>query len=121
MIMPSAGATQPIGAPPRFRRTAAGMSRMPTRFRAPWKDAFSIASQTDPSATSESPISTQTRPGSPSSRMARAMPSPMGRPCPSDPVATSTHGMPGTGTGCPWTGEPNLRNVSSCASSIAPS
>ncbi len=96
------------------------MSRMPIRLRAPWNDAFSMASHTDPSATSESPISTQTRPGRSSSPIASAMPSPIGRPCPSDPVATSTHGISGTGAGWPWMGEPNLRNVRSCASSIAP-
>ena len=96
------------------------MSRMPIRFVARWYDAFSIASQTEPSATSESPISTQMRPGSSSIAVPNAMPSPMGSPWPREPVATSTHGMSGRGTGCPSRGLPNVRNVSSCSSVIAP-
>ncbi len=96
------------------------MSRIATRFRTPWNDAFSMASHTDPSATSESPIRTQTRPPVSSRRMASAIPSPTGRPCPSEPVATSIHGMPLPGTGCPCTGEPNFRKLRSCSSVMAP-
>src|SRR6266542_1656583 len=79
-----------------------------------------MVSHTDPSITSESPIRTQVRPGSPSSRMARAIPRPTGSPCPSDPVATSTHGISGTGAGWPWTGLPNLRKLMSSSSLSAP-
>ncbi len=64
-----------------------------------WNDAVSMASQTDPSAISESPTITQTCPGEPSSRKENAIPTPIGSPCPSDPVATSTHGSSGTGAG----------------------
>ena len=48
------------------------------------------------------------------------MPSPMGSPWPSDPVATSTQGISGTGAGCPWTGDPNCRKVNSSWSEMAP-
>ena len=79
-----------------------------------------MASHTEPSTNSESPINTHTRPGSSSRRMARAIPNPMGSPWPSDPVATSTHGISGTGAGWPWSGLPNLRNDSSSWSVMAP-
>jgi len=49
-----------------------------------------------------------------------AIPSAIGRPWPSDPVATSIHGISGSGAGCPCTGDPNRRNDSSCSSPIAP-
>ena len=66
-----------------------------------WNDAVSMASQTDPSAISESPTITQTCPGEPSSRIENAIPTPIGRPCPSDPVATTSgHAVAfGRGTG----------------------
>ncbi len=79
-----------------------------------------MASHTEPSADSESPSSTHTLAGMPSILIASAIPSPIGSPWPSEPVATSTHGMSGSGTGCPWTGDPNFRNVISCSSVIAP-
>ena len=97
------------------------MSRMPIRLRAPWNDAFAMASHTDPSTISESPIRTHTRPGRSSRRMAKAIPRPIGNPCPRDPVATSTQGISGTGAGWPWRGLPNLRKESSSSSAIAPS
>ncbi len=46
------------------------------------------------------------------------MPTPIGRPWPSEPVATSTQGS--TGVGWPSSRLPNLRNVSSSSSVIAP-
>ncbi len=80
--------------------------------------ACSTASQIDPSAISESPQRTQTREGIFSSRAASATPTPIGRPWPSEPVATSTQGR--SGVGWPSSREPNLRKVSSSSSSIAP-
>ena len=44
----------------------------------------------------------------------------IGRPWPSDPVATSIHGISGAGRGAPCTGDPNRRNDSSRSSPIAP-
>ena len=93
---------------------------IPIRLSAPWCEAFSIASHTEPSATSESPIRHQTRAGIASIFIASAIPSAIGSPWPSDPVATSIHGISGSGAGCPCTGDPNRRNVSSCSSVIAP-
>ena len=87
---------------------------------APWNDTASIASHTDPSATSESPSSTHTRPSVPSRRIASAMPSPTARPWPSEPVATSIHGISGIGAGWPCSGEPSFRSESSSASPNAP-
>ena len=49
---------------------------------------------------------------------ARAMPTEIGRPWPSEPVATSTQGI--SGVGWPCRREPNSRKVSSSSSSIAP-
>ena len=73
----------------------------------------------DPSAISESPHRHQTRYGSRSSRAAAsATPAAIGRPWPSEPVATSVGGM--RGVGWPSSREPSLRNVSSSASSILP-
>ena len=73
----------------------------------------------EPSAISLSPQSTHTRYGSRSKRLpASATPTPIGRPWPSDPVATSTHGM--IGVGCPSSRLPSLRNVSSSSSVTAP-
>ena len=81
--------------------------------------ACSNASQTEPSAISLSPQSTQTRYGSRSSFLpASAMPTPNGSPCPSDPVATSTHGM--TGVGCPSSSGRTCGSVRSSSSEIAP-
>jgi hypothetical protein len=61
-------------------------------------DACSKASHIEPSAISLSPHSTQTCVGSFSRYLAaNAIPTPMGRPCPSDPVATSTQGISGVG------------------------
>ena len=96
------------------------MSRIPIRSRAWWNEAFAIASQMEPSTISESPISTHTLPGRVSMRIASAIPRPTGSPCPRDPVATSTHGISGTGAGWPWTGEPNFRKDSNSSSVIAP-
>jgi hypothetical protein len=46
------------------------------------------------------------------------MPTPYGSPCPSEPVATSTHGIAGVGWPCSrW---PKVRKVSSSSSVIAP-
>ena len=73
----------------------------------------------EPSAISLSPQSTQTRYGSRSRRLpAIAMPTPIGKPWPSEPVATSTQGS--TGTGCPCSRLPNCRYVISSSSEIAP-
>src|SRR2546425_12730531 len=78
-----------------------------------------MASQIDPSASSESPHSTQTWKGSLSRYWpARATPTPIGSPWPSDPVATSTHGI--AGVGWPCRREPNFRKVISSAAVIAP-
>src|SRR5256886_16521189 len=78
-----------------------------------------MASQIEPSASSESPHSTQTWYGSLSRYWpASATPTPIGRPWPSEPVATSTHGM--TGVGWPCRREPNLRQGISSASGMAP-
>ena len=96
------------------------MSRIATRLPAPWNQAFAMASHTDPSAASESPIRTHTRAGLSSIFIASAMPRPMGRPWPSDPVATSIHGISGNGTGWPSSGLPSLRNERSCSSVMAP-
>ncbi len=93
---------------------------IPIRLSAPWYEAFSIASHTEPSATSESPIRHQTRAGIASIFIASAIPSANGSPWPSEPVATSIHGISGSGTGCPCTADPNRRKVSSCSSVIAP-
>ena len=49
---------------------------------------------------------------------ASATPTAIGRPWPSEPVATSTHGM--IGTGWPSNFEPNLRKLSRSSSVIAP-
>src|SRR3569833_96893 len=73
-----------------------------------------------PSAISESPRTTHVRKGSLSTYLpSRAMPTPIGRPCPSEPVATSTH-FRVCGFGWPSRRLPNLRRVSSSASSMAP-
>ena len=81
--------------------------------------ACSKASHMEPSAISLSPQSAQTRYGRRSSRLpARATPTAMGRPWPSEPVATSTHGS--TGVGWPSNGLPSLRKLSSSSSVIAP-
>ena len=69
------------------------------RFPTSWNAAVSAASHTEPSADSESPSSTHTRPPVPSSRIASAIPSPTASPWPSEPVATSTHGSSGIGAG----------------------
>ena len=95
-------------------------SRIAVRPLSSWNEAVSMASQIDPSAISESPSITQTCPGEPSSRNAYAIPTPIGSPWPSDPVATSTHGSSGTGAGCPWIGDPNRRSVSISSSEMAP-
>ena len=58
--------------------------------------------------------------GRSSSRIASAMPSPIGSPWPSEPVATSTHGISGSGAGWPCSGGPIRRSESSCSSVIAP-
>ena len=82
------------------------------------KAACSNASHIEPSAISESPHRHQTRNGRRSSFLpAVATPTEIGRPWPSEPVATSTHGS--TGTGWPSNFEPNLRNESRSSSEIA--
>ena len=48
------------------------------------------------------------------------MPSAIGNPWPSEPVATSIQGISGSGTGWPCNGLPILRNDISISSSIAP-
>ena len=89
------------------------------RLSRPSQPACWNASHIEPSAISESPHSTQTRYGSLSSdRPAIATPTPIGRPWPSEPVATSVGGI--RGVGWPSSREPSLRNVSSSSSSIAP-
>ena len=81
--------------------------------------AAAKASHIEPSAISLSPQTVQTRNGSWSSRLpASAIPTEIGSPWPSEPVATSTQGM--IGVGWPWRREPSLRNVSSSSSVIAP-
>jgi len=89
------------------------------RFERPAKPACSKASHIEPSASSESPQSVQTRSSEDSSLAAAvAMPTAIGSPWPSEPVATSTQEI--SGVGCPCRREPNSRKVSSSASSIAP-
>ena len=81
--------------------------------------ACSNASHIEPSAISESPHRHHVRNGRRSSRLpASATPTAIGRPWPSEPVATSTHGM--IGTGWPSNFEPNLRKLSRSSSLIAP-
>ena len=58
-----------------------------------------MASQTEPSAISESPINTHVRPGRPSSLMDSDMPRPTASPWPSEPLATSIQGSSATGAG----------------------
>ena len=78
-----------------------------------------IASHIEPSAISLSPHRHQTRYGRRSSRSpASATPAAIGRPWPSEPVATSVGGM--RGVGWPSSREPSLRKVSSSSSSILP-
>src|SRR5438477_10609033 len=73
----------------------------------------------DPSASSESPHSTHTWYGSLSRYLpASATPTAIGRPWPSEPVATSTHGI--AGVGWPCRREPNLRKVISSVAVMAP-
>ena len=73
----------------------------------------------DPSAVSLSPTSVQMWNGARHSRFAAsAIPTAIGMPCPSEPVATSTHGS--TGVGWPCTRAPSFRNCMSSRSSIAP-
>ena len=63
--------------------------------------------------------STHTWNGAASGRFAAsAMPTPIGSPWPSDPVATSIHGS--TGVGWPSSRLRSLRNVMSSSSEIAP-
>ena len=90
-----------------------------TRLSRPSQPACWIDSHIDPSAISESPHRHQTRYGIRSSRLAAsAMPIAIGRPWPSEPVATSVGGI--RGVGWPSRREPSLRKVSSSASSILP-
>ncbi|TWH70484.1 hypothetical protein JD77_05509 [Micromonospora olivasterospora] len=71
----------------------------------------------EPSAVSLSPHSTHTWNGRRSRYWpASAIPTPTGRPWPSDPVATSTQGS--AGVGCPCRREPNCRYVSTNSWSV---
>ena len=89
------------------------------RLSSPLNAACSNASQIEPSAISESPQSAHTRYGRRSSRLpASATPTAIGRPWPSEPVATSVGGM--RGVGWPSSRLPSLRNVSSSVSSMIP-
>ena len=89
------------------------------RLSRPSQPACWKASHIEPSAISESPHRHQTRYGSLSRRRpAIATPTAIGRPWPSEPVATSVGGI--RGVGWPSSREPSLRNVSSSSSSIAP-
>ena len=82
-------------------------------------DACSKASHIEPSAISLSPQRAQTRYGSRSSFFpASATPTAIGRPWPSEPVATSTQGR--IGVGWPSSRLPSLRKVRSSSSVIAP-
>ena len=99
--------------PSRFTSTIA------TRLSSSQWEAWSNASQIEPSAISLSPHRHQTRDGERSKRLAAsASPAATGRPCPSDPVATSTQGS--TGVGWPSSRLPSLRKLSSSSSVIAP-
>ena len=98
--------------PSRFTSTVA--IRLPSRSLA----AMDAASQTDPSATSPSPSSTQMRRSLPSNRQACAMPTPTLRPCPRDPVATSTNGS--VVGGWPSRSESIRRRLSSSSSAMYP-
>ena len=90
-----------------------------TRLSRPSQPACWKASHIEPSAISESPHRHQTRYGSLSRwRAAIAMPTEIGRPWPSEPVATSVGGM--RGVGWPSRRESSLRNVRNSSSSIAP-
>ena len=84
------------------------------RLSTSWYAAASIASHTDPSAISESPMQ------HPHARRAlrpcaSRAPCRGPRPVPgrASPLATSIHGSSGTGAGCPWIGEPNRRSDNS--------
>ena len=84
-------------------------STIATRLPRPKCDAACAASQTWPSFSSWSPSSTQTRVASwPRSRAAAAMPTPIDRPCPSEPDEKS---MPGTRRMSGWSpsGLPSAR------------
>ena len=70
---------------------------MTTRLSSRLPAAQSADSQTLPSAVSPSPCSTKTRPGAPSSFLARAMPQPAASPWPRLPVATLTSFMRAVG------------------------
>ena len=95
------------------------MSRIAIRLSSPANAACSNASHIEPSASSLSPQRHQTLYGSRSSFLpASATPTAIGSPCPSEPVATSTHGI--FGVGCPSSREPSLRKVSSSSSETAP-
>ena len=73
-------------------------SMIAVRLSRPLWPAASKASHIEPSAISESPHRHQTRYGSRSSRLpASATPTLIGRPWPSEPVATSTQGSTGVG------------------------
>ena len=71
---------------------------MAVRLSSSSNEAAAAASHIEPSAISESPQTTQVRYGSLSRYLAAmATPTAMGRPWPSEPVATSTQGSLGVG------------------------
>src|SRR6266545_3022528 len=94
-------------------------SRITQRFDRPCLPPSMAASHSWPAWDSPSPTMQYTRQSAPSSLPAMAMPTAIDSPWPSDPVAAS---MPGhrIRSGCPWSGEPNLRRVHSCSSSKNP-
>jgi len=74
------------------------MSKIAVKFDRPSWPAWSRPSQIEPSASSLSPVRVHTWNGAFSGRFAAsASPTAMGRPWPSDPVATSVHGRIGRG------------------------
>ncbi len=89
------------------------------KFPSPSWPPRSKASHTEPSAVSLSPSSVHTWYGAFSTRCpAHATPTAIGKPWPSEPVATSTHGR--IGVGCPSRRLPIFRNVRSSSSVTAP-
>ena len=78
-----------------------------------WNTAHIAASQIWPSSLSPSPQWTYTRLPSPSIFLARAMPAPQERPCPSEPEGWNTPGRPFATEGWPWRRVPYFLRVPS--------